>query len=635
METSVLTCPVSPGGNIMNIGKKINGNHITLYPNGRITAENTKDLAEVFDSLDYSSLSLTVDFSAVDYITSAGLRTLLVPMKRLASDHIEFTNVSDTVKLIFDTTGFSSMVSVSQKGTVASGSQFAFMSVKSCLSRLVKEHGGKKVFYFGEKSYTWNDVDRYSYLIAGILSKSGVGKGTHVGILARNSINWIYAFFAINRLGGIVVLLNATLKPDDVVRYSEIGDITHLCLGDVSSKTSKEEYLAAIECSSCSIEHVLDISSGADFSSCIMLEEFSEPEVDADDPNLMIFTSGTTGRPKGVISSFRDRLVNSGMVSERMRITPEDIICQYLPLCHIFGYGTGLVVSIMYNIPIHFVGSGDNYSIAETIRNNHCTVFNSVPTKLISMANDASVPAEQLKSLRVSIVSGAAITASQMQLLHSRMPGTHFLCLYGMSEISPISMVEYDDTIEHLTKTVGHPTRNVIVEIRDSETGQKCPPGISGEVLVRSDTSMICYYKLDLSEQALDPDGWIRTGDLGILREDGYLQIVGRAKDIIIRGGENISPNEVASVLTKLEFIEDCRVVGVPDELYGEIVAAAVILKNGCVFDEEAVNSYFLSKLAKFKIPEYYVFYDAFPLLPSGKADMLRIKKEITEKRPK
>lgn len=616
----------------MIIRKETNGNHVTLAFSGKLNSDTYGSLNDAVLALDYTELDLTLDFSEVEYITSAALRVLLMVMKRLPEDRFRIVNVSETVKEVFDTTGLSKLAEISLASN-RKEPHIEVASIKKLLAQNVLKTGDKKIYWFGDMPYTWSDVDRASQIIANDLSALGVGKGSHVGILSANSINWIFTFYAVQKLGGILILLNSSLKPGEVITYSQIGDITYLCLGDYSSPLERAEYIQAVCSPESRVQSVYDISSSRDFSARFeeypaLAGKFTE-DYDADDPSLMIFTSGSTGKPKGVLSSTRDRLINQAFFSDKICISSEDRICQYLPLFHIFGYGSGLITSLAYNIPVFFTLNTASETLLHTMEKYQCTLFHTVPTKILSLADNAGFSPERVASIRCSTIGGAAISSSQLENLCKKFPATHFICIYGMSEISPISIMEYEDTPEHITKTVGKPVSNISLQIRDHATGEECPAGTQGEIVVKSDTSMICYYKLDLEHQAIDENGWIPTGDLGVIHEDGYLSITGRAKELIIRGGENISPNEVAAAICEMDEVEDCKVVGIPDDLLGETVAAAIIMKEGQNFDREKINAYALSKLAKFKVPVFYAEYRSFPLLPSGKADMLTLKKEL------
>ena len=601
---------------------------------GRIGTDNFMDLDAALQELDYSNLDLILDFSKVEYITSAGLRTLLIARKKLAEDKMTIIHANEAVKNVFEVSGFSSFIKVeTDNDAEAPGDDPSF---KQMLAYRVKTSPDKEVFFLGDKAYTWLDVDRTSQIIANDLAKLGVKKGSHVAVLSNNSINWISTFFAIQKLGAIIILLNFSLKPEEVRMFAEIGDITHLCFGDMSAKTDREAFAAEVKMNGSLIRETYDINSSIDFrtryNELPALEGLFQEEYDPDDPSVMIFTSGTTGKPKGVLSSSHDRITNCKIMAREMRVTQADRICLFLPLCHIFGFGTGLSVALLLNLPLYMPRSTSDADIIDTIYKNGCTLFNSVPTKIISIVQSEFFSNEKLATLRCSMIGGAAISAAQLSELQKKLPQVHFMPIYGMSEISPISLVRYEDTPDHIVNTVGKPVMEVHVETRNPSTGAVCAPGEEGEICVKSDTSLLCYYKLDIEKQAIDGEGWIPTGDLGILCEDGYLKITGRIKDLIIRGGENIAPKEIESAITEVDGIYDVKVVGVPDELFGEIVAAAVVMKSGATFNRNDIESVIRSKLANFKIPAHYVLYDAFPLLANGKVNMLEIKKDVANK---
>lgn len=618
----------------MRIETVKNGNEVTVKVFGRITTDNNDEFMGAVADLGYPDIDLTMDFSGLEYITSAGLRTLLIVRKKLSYEKMRIINVNSATMEIFDTAGFLSLIQISEKEEkVELGNDPSF---KEVLSYRVKTTPDKDIFFIDDRAYNWKDVDDCSQIIADDLSKLGVHKGSHVGIMGRNGINWIFTFFAVQKLGGVVVLLNFSLSPNELVSASQIGDITHVCYGDINFPDGKESFVKDITGGESKIRYTYDISKSIDFS-----ERYDElPELsgrfreiyDSDDPSVMIFTSGTTGKPKGVLSSSHDRISNCKIMYREMHSDENDRICMFLPLCHVFGFGTGLSVALLLNIPLYMPSKISDEALLDTIEKNRCTIFNSVPTKIISMAHNEQFSPERVASLRVSMIGGAAITAAQLEDLQARMPGVHFMPIYGMSEVSPISIVLYDDTPAHITGTVGKPVKEVEVEIRNPANNEACPVGVEGEITVKSATSLVCYYKLDLEKQALNEDGWIPTGDLGVIDEDGYLRISGRIKDLIIRGGENISPGEIATAITEFDGIADVKVVGVPDALLGETVAAAIVMKKGCEFDREAMDRHLAGRISKYKIPAHYEIYDAFPLLANGKVDMLTLKKEVAEK---
>ena len=269
----------------------------------------------------------------------------------------------------------------------------------------------------------------------------------------------------------------------------------------------------------------------------------------------------------------------------------------------------------------------------DLIREQRCTVFNTVPTMFLGMISQPSFSPEDLSSLRVSVLGGSATSESQMAMFRSLLPNNHFCNIYGMSENAVISMTRYEDSFEHMTQTVGRRVDGIEIEIRNPANGEKVPDGQPGEIFIRSKEMIVCYYRLPIEKQPLDDEGWLATGDLGVIvPEDGYLKLVGRVKDLIIRGGENISPGEIADEVAKLPGVADVKVIGVPHEVLGEEVAAVILLKEGATFDEEAARTTLSGKLAKYKVPAYFVILDKFPLLGSGKIDAITLKKDVLEK---
>lgn len=611
-------------------------NKTTLSVSGRITSDNCYELENALKALDYEGLDLTIDFSSLEYLTSAGLRALLVARKNLDEDKIRIVNVNPVVREIFETTGFMDIFKVETTEDTRLIPEDP--SFRDMLAFRSKNSPDKEILFFDDVAYTWRDIDRCAQIIASDLEKAGVHKGSHVGVLSKNSINWVLAFYAIQKLGAIIVLLNFALNPEEIAMYSKIGDITHLCLGDSPSVKDFETFTDKVSNGDSKISFVYDIRSAVDFRN-----RYAElPEVernhyafcDPDDPSVMIFTSGTTGLPKGVLSSSHDRITNCRIMAREMHTDEDDKICLFLPLCHIFGFGTGLSFSLLFDLPIYMSSDISDEVLLNIIESKGCTIFNSVPTKILSMVRNPVFNSGMVKTLRSSMIGGAAITESQLLELREKMPGNHFMPIYGMSEISPISIVKYEDTVEHITRTVGKPVNEIKVEIRNPSTGEICPTGTEGEIVVKSKNSLVCYYKLSIDKQAIDKDGWIPTGDLGVLEEDGYLRITGRSKELIIKGGENISPNEISSVITEVDTISDVKVVGVHDDYFGETIAAAIIMKEGSDFDRASLERHILSKLSKFKLPSYYVLFDQFPLLANGKVDMIELKKDL-EKRIK
>ena len=613
---------------IVNVEK--NKKQVIVSTEGVIDTETAHELNAALLELDYSDIELTLDFDKTKYITSAGLRVLLVTRKKLSYENMRLINVNDAIVDVFNVTGFSNILNFTEKKQEAFN---CHMSFKALLKSRVN---GGKAFVFDGREYTWEDIDRLSQIAADDLAKRGVGKGAHVGICSPNSINWIITFFAVQKLGAIAILVNHGLKPDEIASLAEIGDITHLCYGAIPGITDFGVYSAALLGGKSTVEHMYDIGMDVDFT--LRLSEYDAVKdkysemYHSDDPSVVIYTSGSTGKPKAVLSSSFNILNSVKAISAECNFTSADKSCAFLPLFHVFGFASCIGIGLLYGCVSYIPTLNKPAALIDLIRDNKCTVFNTVPTMFLAMIQQPNFTPEALESLRVSALGGSATSESQMTMLRSLLPNNHFCNIYGMSENAVISMTRYEDTLEHVTQTVGRRVDGIEIEIRNPANGEKVKDGESGEIFIRSKEMIVCYYNLPIEMQPLDHDGWLATGDLGVILPDGYLKLVGRAKDLIIRGGENISPGEIADAVAQLHGVADVKVLGVAHEVLGEEVAAAIVLKEGESFDAESAKQTLSGKLAKYKIPSYFVVMDEFPLLGSGKIDAITLKKEVLSK---
>ena len=612
------------------INVKKNENKVVVTPEGVIDTETAEKFSNVLLGLDYTNLDLTLDFNKTRYITSAGLRVLLVARKKLSDETMRIINVNDEIEEIFNITGFSYLIKFEKK---KHGTLDCHMSFKELLKN--RKNDGLAFVFAGQK-YSWDDIDRLSQIVADDLSKLGVKKGSHVGICSPNSINWIISFFAVQKLEAIAFLVNYGLKPNEIAMIAEIGDITHLCYGNIPGLTDFNIFSSALLGGNSVIECMYDIGMNVDFSKRISEYDNIKDKYDEmshqDDPSVVIFTSGSTGKPKAVLSSSFNLLNSVKAISAECNITSADKSCAFLPLFHVFGFSSCIGISLLYGCVSYIPTSNKPNELIKLIYDNKCTIFNTVPTMFLAMVQQPEFKPEALSSLRVSVLGGSATSESQMTMLRSILPNNHFCNIYGMSENAVISMTRYDDTFEHVTQTVGRRVDGIEIEIRNPANGEKVAQGEPGEIFIRSKEMIVCYYRLPIEMQPLDDEGWLATGDLGVILPDGYLKLVGRAKDLIIRGGENISPGEVADAVAKLDEVADVKVLGVPHEVLGEEVLAAIILKEGKTFDSEKAKQELMKNLAKYKIPAYFVVMDKFPLLGSGKIDALTLKKEVMSK---
>ena len=614
----------------MDIIKATDGHRVTLSVVGTIDTETAPALNDALLALDYNGLDLTLDFSNTRYITSAGLRALLIARKKLSEDTMRILHANENILEVFSASGFDSFISI--HGKEEDREQYR-LSYSVLLRRRLESDGEKTAYVYRDRRYSWEDVEKISQLMAHDLAGQGVKKGTHVGICGPNSLNWVASFYAVQKLGGVAVLVNPGLRPHEVALMAQIGDITHLCFGEQPGVADFDTYSAA--CLGDRIRYMYDISDRVDFTERYgeypaIAEKYGE-KFQGDDPSVIIFSSGTTGLPKAILSSAYDMMISIEPLITLWHVGREDVNLAFLPLFHIFGFATGVSLGVLTGytsvIPEHRYPA----LIIDLIERYRCTMFNSVPTMMLAITQTPGFTPERLSSLRASILGGSSTTESQMQMLRQLLPHNHFGNIYGMSENAAVSLTLYEDSTEHITKTVGKPVPGLELIIRDVNTGEALGVGQEGEICIRSQAMVVCYYRLAIEKQPVDEEGWLATGDLGVMDEEGYLHIVGRKKDLIICGGENISPGEIAEEIMRLSEVADVKVLGVPHPLKGEVVAAAVILKADAVWDEQQVRDTLAKRLAKYKLPVHYVVLDSFPLLGSGKVDAITLKKQVIE----
>ena len=616
----------------MTVTSIISENVVTLKVSGRLDTETSSQFREEMKQIPQNAEKLIFDFTNVNYVSSAGLRELLVCRKQYPGDRMTIINVQENVYEVFEMTGFDAIIPVE----IAKDHDAAYMtlSFKSFLEKKVQTESGRVVVKTDTDSYTWSDIDKCSQLVADDLAKLGVKKGTHVGLISANSINWIITFFAIQKLGAMAMLFNFGLFPHETAKVASIADVTHLCYGEMPAAQDEEAFLNEVKNAegstvkfTYSIKKSIDLKQRYDEYES-MKDKFGQT-VDADTPCTVIFTSGSTGNPKGVVLSSYN-ILNAAVSSRKNQtLNSSDRNCLILPMFHIFGLVAGLFANFLADSLICLPKDIRTDTLLNLIEKERCTIFHSVPTMMIALVNNKSFDPSRCSTLRCTILSGAAATVSQIQMFREKLPNEHFISSYGLSEMAPVSASDYGDTDEHLLYTVGKPFPNIEIKIQDYVTKKECRLREQGEILVQGYNLMMGYYKLSPDDQSIDEDGWLHTGDLGYLTEEGYLCLSGRLKELIIRGGENIMPGEVESVISSLDGVNMVKVFGVPSDFFGEEVGACIKMQEGFAFDEEKIRSELSQKLAKFKIPAYFVEYKDFPLLGSGKIDTVTLKKDI------
>lgn len=618
--------------------------HIEVYSNaenslvfkisGRIDAVTSVALEEQIRNTDFQDRNIVFDFENVQYISSSGLRQLLVAKKKAKGSSFRIINVNEAVNDVLSMTGLDSVFDIEAAPDMET--TFTHSSIKDFLEAKYKSCPEKVFLLNDDTTYTWEEIYYAVQIIAFDLYRMGVRKGTHVGLCSTNSINWVLAFFAVQKLGGIACLLNFGYTETEFHKVLSVGDITHFVYGDIPSIAADEENFLNNLPANTQVRNVYCIKSSVDFKSRLheyqYIEGLFSEKADPDDASVMIYTSGSSGTPKGVILSAFNIFNSAEGMKKVEKLTGNDRLCFITPLFHILGLSPGLFECAICDCQMFFPKDIRTNTVLTAIEEHKCTAFRSVPTMMLAIINNAAFDTSKVGAMKTCVLAGAPAPEAQLVRMQNAFPNTKFFNAYGLSEMAPVSITDYDTPIEQLAYTCGKPIDHITVQIQDIATKEECATGVDGEIIIKGSNMMACYYKLDLDSQAIDSEGYIHTGDLGNIDAEGKIHITGRLKELIIRGGENIVPNELAEPIAKFEGVQDVKVVGVPHNFFGEVPCACIVMKEGYEFDEEKMRAYLATVLTKQKLPEYYYIFDKFPMLSSGKVDAVTIKKLASEK---
>jgi len=507
--------------------------------------------------------------------------------------------------------------------------------------------------------WSFAELEREAIRMARGLLSIGIGKGDRVAVWAPNVPEWIVLQFALAKVGAVLVTVNTALVQGEVeylLRQSEtsvliaapgfrgidylaaIRAIVPEIVGAAPGQLRSERlpYLRwVVTIGNSGAKEVLTCSDVADLGCKIPLEALRdrESELKVDDVINMQFTSGTTGFPKGVMLSHRNILNNGSSLGDAVRFTPSDRLCLTVPLFHCFGCVIGVLGAYTHGatlVPLEYFDAG---TALRTIQDERCTAVYGVPTMFIAMLEHPEFASFDLTTLRAGVMAGALCPMDLMRRSIERMHLRDLIIAYGLTEASPgVTCTSPEDSMERRTQTVGRALPRVEVRIAGPVDDQALPPGQQGELQTRGYHVMKGYYKnADATRDALARDGWLRTGDLAVMDEEGYVTITGRIKEMIIRGGENIYPKEIEEVVRRIPAVSDVAVYGVPSSRYGEEVAAAVKIRSGCNLSEGEVRRFCEANLARFKVPRYLKFVDQFPQTASGKIQKFLLRKRAAE----
>ncbi|MCL2276662.1 MAG: AMP-binding protein [Treponema sp.] len=512
-----------------------------------------------------------------------------------------------------------------------------------------KEHPEHEFLIYADRNlrFTYAEFDkRVDDLAKGFLS-IGVKNGDHVGIWATNVPDWNTVLFACARIGAVLVTINTGYKTHELDFVLKQSDMVCLCLTNgwrdsdyieminelvPELKTSERGKLDSANYPL--LKYVVHIGQQKHrgmfcFSELLLLGRHTdskdmlkiEESLDTNDVVNMQYTSGTTGFPKGVMLSHRNILNNGFNIGENQRLTEADIVCLPVPLFHCFGLVLGMMAIVTHGSTAALIEWFDPLLVLATIQKEKCTAVYGVPTMFIAELNHPMFKMFDLSSLRTGIMAGSPCPIETMRQVIDLMHMSEVTICYGLTEASPVmTQTRYDDDIIVKVETVGRSLPGIEVTIRNPETGEECPDGVHGEFCCRGYNTMIGYYKMpEATAACIDKNGWLHSGDQGIKDQNGNFKVTGRIKDLIIRGGENISPKEVEDFLYTIPGVKDAQVAGIASEKYGEEVGAFIILKPDSALTEEDVRDYCRDKIGRFKIPRYVFFVDSYPQTGSGK----------------
>ena len=541
----------------------------------------------------------------------------------------------------------------------ASTTQIIYETVGGFFDRVANEHPNNPALVLRHQNVDWTYSElqqRVDQLAAGLISL-GIEPGDRVGIWGPNSAEWVLTQLATAKMGAIMVCINPAYRLYEL-EYALNKVECKALITDEQFKTS--DYLGMLntlapELEQCvpgqldaaklpHLKHVIrmgtekcpgmfnfdDVCAGAsadDFSVLADLQGKLKP----DDAINIQFTSGTTGNPKGATLSHCNILNNGYLTGEAMRLTPADKLCIPVPLYHCFGMVLAVLACISHGSTMVFPGEAfDPEQTLQTVQDEQCTALHGVPTMFITELDHPNFGHFDLSSLRTGIMAGAPCPVEVMKRVISEMHMQDILIAYGQTELSPINnMTLPDDSLERRTETVGRAMPWVEIKIID-EAGHVVPVGQKGEICTRGYSVMQGYWNdPEKTAETIDASGWLHSGDIATMDASGYVRIVGRIKDMIIRGGENIYPREVEEFLYQHPAISEVQVFGIPDEKMGEEVCAWIQLNEGADLTADDVKAYCKDQITHFKVPRHIRFVSEYPMTVTGKIQKFVMRDEM------
>jgi fatty-acyl-CoA synthase len=517
----------------------------------------------------------------------------------------------------------------------ASGLPLLGVTIGEQLGSTVERFGDREALVVRKQNYraTYAELEEQSGRAARGLMARGVAKGDRVGIWSPNRFEWVVTQYATARIGAILVNVNPAYKRSELEYALTRSGISVLLLAAGFRDSDYVEMLGDVRgrCAELREAIVLDDDWEALLADGVSTGELAarEAELQFDDPINIQYTSGTTGFPKGATLSHHNILNNGHFIAETLRYTEGDRVCVPVPFYHCFGMVIGNLGCMTRGACVVVPGEGfDPLAVLETVAAERCTSLYGVPTMFVAELEHPRFSEFDLSSLRTGVMAGAPCPIETMKKVRTLMHMEEVTICCGMTETSPVStQTSADDPVEKRVTTVGRVHPHLELKVVDPETGGIVPRGVPGEQCTRGYSVMLGYWgDEEATRAAIDAAGWMHTGDLAVMDDDGYLSIVGRIKDMIIRGGENIYPREIEEFLLTLPDVVEAYVIGVPSERYGEEVMAWVKLREGSSADGDSLAEACRGAIASFKIPRYWKLVDEFPMTVTGKIQKFKMR---------
>lgn len=498
--------------------------------------------------------------------------------------------------------------------------------------------------YHSGRALTWQSLgDNIDEIAKGLLAK-GLKKGDRLGIWAPNSIEWIACFLAAAKIGVVTVCINIHFKEKELENVLQSVHLNALCFADGFRHNNFNQIIAALPAAvipglligfgnqhdAAVLPLAMLIVEGESISTHAWYNAIQN--ISCYDPLVIQLTSGSTAAPKRVILTHHNITNNVSFSAQRLGITQSDILCLTIPLFHCFGLVSGLFFSVMTGCRLIILDSYATEDVLMAIQRYHCTAMHGVPTIFSRLINHELLTQYTLSTLKKGIVAGSFCSPQLINAITHRLGMTGVAVSYGQTETSPCCTQTYsDDSLETKSTSIGKPLPYVEMCVINPATGEHCAPGVEGELCTRGYHLMAGYDgDPQKTKHVIDEQGWFHSGDIGFVDPNGYFYYAWRKKEIIVRGGENISPREIEDAILEFPSVESVCVFGVESATLGEDVAAAICPKHCASVSELSLDNFLRERLARYKVPSQFYFFSKFPLTACGKIDIQRVRQLVT-----